>query len=208
MWATTMLAASIPAIVVFILYERRTKERGHDPLVDLTLFELVGYRRGLFVVAAYFLGAGSLFLVLSLFEQSGLGRDPMRAAVSFVPSGIATFVASWLATRHAERKPALFLYGGLTCVLMGLFVIVAALAGLEATARKQVKELPTTAVATLQRLSDPRGPGLAAVAQYERDHARYTAQRAMAEKSTCSTADIDEKFKTAVASMQAFRAGR
>jgi hypothetical protein len=89
-----------------------------------------------------------------------------------------------------------------------LTVIAESMAGLEATARKQVRELPTTAVATLQRLSDPRGPGLAAVAQYERDHARYTAQRAVAEKSTCSTADIDEKFKTAVASMQAFRAGR
>lgn len=134
-WASAMLAAAIPAIVVFILYERRTKERGHDPLVDLTLFELVGYRRGLLVVASYFLGAGSLFLVLSFFEQSGLGREPMRAAMSFVPSGIATFVASSLATRHAERKPTLFLYGGLTCVLTGLFVLVSALALLDGTAR-------------------------------------------------------------------------
>jgi hypothetical protein len=87
------------------------------------------------IVAAFFLGAGSLFLVLSLFEQTGMQRDPLRAAMSFLPSGIATFVASSLATRHAERKSSLFLYGGLACTLTGLVAIVASLASLDGTAR-------------------------------------------------------------------------
>lgn len=134
-WAIAMLVAAVPALVWFVRLERHTASQGRDPLVDLSLFRLLGYRRGLYVVGSYFLGAGSLFLVLSLFEQSGLGRDPVRAALSFLPSGVATFVASSIATHHAARKPNLFLYGGLACVLSGLAVLVGSLAMLDATAR-------------------------------------------------------------------------
>jgi MFS family permease len=134
-WAVWMLVAAGPALAAFVQLERRTAARGRDPLVDPALFRLIGYRRGLMIVAAFFLGAGSLFLVLSLFEQTGMQRDPLRAAMSFLPSGIATFVASSLATRHAERKSSLFLYGGLACALTGLVAIVASLASLDGTAR-------------------------------------------------------------------------
>ncbi len=127
-WAVLMLVAAVPAVIGFIHLERRTAAKGRDPLVDLALFRLVGYRRGLFIIGAYFLGAGSLFLVLSLFEQSGLARDPMRAALSFLPSGIATFVAASLATRHAENRASLFLYGGFASALSGLVAIVGSLA--------------------------------------------------------------------------------
>ncbi|MCY2960132.1 MAG: MFS transporter [Planctomycetota bacterium] len=129
-WAIWMLVAAAPALFLFVKLERRTALAGRDPLVDLALFRLMGYRRGLFIVGTYFLGAGSLFLVLSLFEQSGLGREPVRAALSFLPSGVATFAASWLATRHASAKPNLFLFGGLACVLAGLATLVGSLAWL------------------------------------------------------------------------------
>ncbi len=134
-WAVWMLVAAVPALAAFIQLERRTAAQGRDPLVDLALFRLVGYRRGLFIVGAYFLGAGTLFLVLSLFEQNGLARDPMRAALSFVPSGVATFVAALLATRHAESRARLFLYGGFASALSGLVAIVGSLASLDGTLR-------------------------------------------------------------------------
>lgn len=127
-WAIWMLVAAVPALYAFVKLERRTAAEGRDPLVDLALFRLMGYRRGLYIIGSYFLGAGSLFLVLSLFEQSGLGRDPVRAALSFLPSGVATFAASWIATRHAGSNPRLFLLGGFACVLTGLVAIVGSLA--------------------------------------------------------------------------------
>lgn len=127
-WSIALLAASLPALWLFFALERRTAAHGRDPLVDLALFRLVGYRRGLFTVGSYFLGAGSLFLILSLFEQHGLQRDPMRAAITFLPSGVATFAASWIATHRAALRPRLFLLGGFACVLAGLVAIVASLA--------------------------------------------------------------------------------
>jgi MFS family permease len=130
-WSIALLASSVPAFWAFARAERATQRRGGDPLVDPELFRLAGYRRGLAVVAAYFLGAGTLFLILSLFEQSGLGRDPLRAAATFLPSGVATFAASFLATGNADRRPLWFLYGGLASVLLGLFTIVSSLALLD-----------------------------------------------------------------------------
>ncbi|MBL8863329.1 MAG: MFS transporter [Planctomycetes bacterium] len=127
-WSIALLSSSAPALWAFLRAERATKRRGGDPLVDPALFRLAGYRRGLLVIASYFLGAGSLLLVLSIFEASGLGRDPLRAALSFVPLGCATFLASFLATGGAARRPALFLHGGLASLVAGLGVIVLALA--------------------------------------------------------------------------------
>jgi len=137
----------------------------------------------------------TIAIALSLASCAGLESSPLTTSS----------LGSTGSDSQGSPAPAAF---DCTAARRDLAAIADGMIGLEATARKQTRELPTTAVATLQRLSDPRGPGLAAVAQYERDYARYTAQRAQAEKSTCSTADIDEKFKTAVASMEAFRAGR
>lgn len=127
-WAMGMLVVAVPALYAFVKLERRTAAAGRDPLVDLSLFDLVGYRRGLFIIGSYFLGAGSLMFVLSLFEQKGLGRDALHAAYAFVPLGVATFAASWIAMRHAALNPRLFLLGGFACVIAGLVVIVSSLA--------------------------------------------------------------------------------
>jgi hypothetical protein len=132
--ARVTLCLAGPCVLLFVAAERATARRGGDPLVDPDLFRLAGYRRGLFVVASYFLGAASLFLVLSLFEQRGLGRDLLRAALAFVPSGVATFAASFLATGNADRRPALFLHGGLALVLAGLLLLVGGLSFLDGPA--------------------------------------------------------------------------
>lgn len=93
-------------------------------------------------------------------------------------------------------------------VRQNLSALATSLAGLERLARKQVQELPTTAVATIQRLSDSRGPGLAAVAQFEDERARFVALATSAAANSCPIKDIDETFLTAVDTMSAFRSGK
>lgn len=88
-----------------------------------------------------------------------------------------------------------------------LSALASSLSGLEPAARQQEKALPTTAVATIRRLSDPRGPGLAAVAQFETEKARYTALASAASQNACPTTDYDETVRIATERMLAFRAG-
>ncbi len=137
-WAVALLAAAPPALWIFLWLERATHARGRDPLIDLSLCRLLGFRRGLAMIGAYFTGMGSVFLVLSLFEQRGLGRDALGAAATFLPSAAATLVASLLASRHAARHPRRFLAGGLAAVVLGLSTMTFALAVLEGAARDVV----------------------------------------------------------------------
>lgn len=89
-----------------------------------------------------------------------------------------------------------------------LSALTTSLAGLEPLARQQVQALPTTAVATFQRLSEPRGPGLAAVAQFEAERTRYVILSAIATENSCPIRDIGEAFQSAVDKMSAFRSGK
>ena len=89
-----------------------------------------------------------------------------------------------------------------------LSALATSLAGLEPLARKQIQELPMTAVATFQRLGEPRGPGLAAVAQFEDERARFVRLAASATGSSCPIRDIEATVQAADEKMSAFRSGK
>jgi predicted MFS family arabinose efflux permease len=124
-WAIALLVLSVPLIAWFVLAERRSARSGHDPVIDMELFRLVSFRRGLAMIVAYFFGGGSLFLVLSLYEQKGLGLDTLHAALTFTSFAIGLFVASIAATRYAAHYRSQFLHVGfaLVCVGIGLLVV-------------------------------------------------------------------------------------
>lgn len=123
-WAFVMLASSAPAFVWFARHERRTRARGGDPLIDPALFELSTFRRGLAMIASYFIGGGSLFFVLSIYEQRGLGQDPLSVALTFTGFAVALLVSSITASRLVSFHRAKFLFGGFACLCAGLAVLV------------------------------------------------------------------------------------
>lgn len=127
-WAFVMLAASVPVLVWFFRAERRAAQHGRDPVIDLELFRLVSFRRGLAMITAYFFGGSALFLILSLYEQQGLGLKPLDAVNTFIGFAIALLVSSIVATRHVARRRMLFLHGGFVLICVGLAIVVAGLA--------------------------------------------------------------------------------
>lgn len=127
-WSIVMLVCSLPLIWWFFREERRAAEHGRDPLIDLVLFKLTSFRRGLAMITAYFFGGGSLFLVLSLYEQKGLGLSPLQAAETFLGFAIALFVSSIFATNLVAKHRAFFLHGGFALICVGMGVLVAGLA--------------------------------------------------------------------------------
>lgn len=79
------------------------------------------------------------------------------------------------------------------------------MAALPAVAKSQSESLPTTVVATFQRLTGPRGSGLQAVEQFEVEKQRYDVLAASARANGCSTADIDKSYQAAFEKMADFR---
>jgi hypothetical protein len=80
------------------------------------------------MISAYFMGGGGLFLILSLYEQQGLGKDAFSAALTFTGFAFAVLVASITASRFAALHRTKFLFGGFASLCAGLATVVVGLA--------------------------------------------------------------------------------
>ena len=84
----------------FVRWEARTVERGHPPLLDVSLLRgLPGYANGLLVGTLYFTGFTGIFLVLSVHLQEGEGFSPLQAALLMTPFAVGAATTSPLAGR-------------------------------------------------------------------------------------------------------------
>jgi EmrB/QacA subfamily drug resistance transporter len=127
-WSLVMLALFLPALALFLLHEKSASRRGRDPLVDPMLFKLETFRRGLAMIGSYFIGGGAMFFVLSTYEQKGLGKDALSAALTFTGFAVALLASSITASRFVVWHPRKFLFGGLASLCIGLSIIVSGLA--------------------------------------------------------------------------------
>jgi EmrB/QacA subfamily drug resistance transporter len=127
-WAFICLAASVPALAVFILYERRVSASGGSPLVELSLFGDRVFVAGLATSLAFYSGLSAFFMTITFFLQDGLKLSPKTAGYTLVPFGIGFLMASSLAVKLARRL------GSLT-INVGAGMMIIALAGIVAIAR-------------------------------------------------------------------------
>ncbi|MBO2452940.1 MFS transporter [Actinomadura barringtoniae] len=89
-WLWVMLAASVPALVAFVLWQRRVKARGGYPLLNLEVIAQPVIRWGLASLAASTATYFALMFVLALYLQQGLGKSPLFSGLVLV-SWVAAF---------------------------------------------------------------------------------------------------------------------
>ena len=90
---------------------------GGTPLVRLRLLRERPFAVGMTLVVLTYAGINSLFLVLSLTLQDGLGMDALGAGLVYTPFAVAFFAASLLAGRLARFGRRVLLLGALTGAL-------------------------------------------------------------------------------------------
>ncbi len=107
-WVLVLIAASLPLLGAFLVFERALARRGGMPILDPALLEIGRFRRGLVVTCLFFFTT-PFYVFFSLYLQAGLGRTPLVAGLAVLPFGIANFVGPMLATRlPAAARPYLF----------------------------------------------------------------------------------------------------
>ncbi|MEJ7704922.1 MAG: MFS transporter [Geodermatophilaceae bacterium] len=95
-----LLAVAAVVLAGFVLWERRLARRGGAPVMDLGLFARRSYALGAGLALWYFAGFTSIFFVLTLTLQSGLGYTALQAGLAATPFalGVAwppSAVAGW-----------------------------------------------------------------------------------------------------------------
>ena len=117
-WALTPIA--FLCLGVWIWWERRYAARGRTPMVDLGLFRAPSFRNGTIIISLFFLGTTSIWALLALYMQQGLGHSALATGLIGLPSAIASAVASPLVGPHVLRVGRPLVIAGLTLVLLGV----------------------------------------------------------------------------------------
>ncbi|MEA2742434.1 MAG: hypothetical protein QOG25_805 [Acetobacteraceae bacterium] len=100
LWGVEALGALI--LVALPRLERRIEQAGRTPLIDLDLLDDRSFLLGIAATACFFAANISVYLVVTLFLQNGLGWSAFQAGCSVLPLALAFVVAS----RHGARRAA------------------------------------------------------------------------------------------------------
>ena len=119
-WLLVPLALLL--LAAFLAWEVHYRSRGRDALVDLTLFRRRSFSFGSSMITVYFAGFTSLFFVLTLLLQFGLGYSALEAGLITLPFALGSGVAAALAGRVVHRF-------GRALVTIGLVLVVAGYLG-------------------------------------------------------------------------------
>jgi EmrB/QacA subfamily drug resistance transporter len=119
LWSIVSLAASLPLAVIFWRWQRALAARGGQPLVAPSLLAHRPFVLGLGVTLLFFCGNASLYFVLALYLQQGLGLPPLESGLVFTTLAVGFFATSMAAPwferrlgRHAIFSGALLLAAG------------------------------------------------------------------------------------------------
>lgn len=113
-----------PLLLVFVRWERRITARGGAPLLDVGLLRQVpGYASGVLIGSLYFTGFTGVFLVLSIYLQSGRGLSPLDAALVLTPFAVGAALSSPVAGRVVSRVGRVLTVWAVAGMMTALVVI-------------------------------------------------------------------------------------
>jgi EmrB/QacA subfamily drug resistance transporter len=118
LWTFLSLAAAIPVMALFALWEARLLRLGKDPLVDIRLFRNRSFSVGVAIGLFYFAGFIGLIFALSLYLQIGLGLSALTAGLTLLPFAAGSFAGSAASDTVAARI-------GTWVVLLGAGMVIA-----------------------------------------------------------------------------------
>jgi EmrB/QacA subfamily drug resistance transporter len=121
-WLLLPLAALL--LACFLAWEVRYGKRGHDPLVDLTLFRRRSFSFGSSMITIYFAGFTSLFFVLTLLLQFGLGYSALLAGLVTLPFAAGSGLSAGLSGRVVHRFGRGLVLAGLLLVVLGYLGVI------------------------------------------------------------------------------------
>ncbi|MDR1852851.1 MAG: MFS transporter [Propionibacteriaceae bacterium] len=91
-----LLLAAAALAGAWMWWEVSYHRRGHEPMVNPELFRLRSFIHHTLISAVDFLGITSIFVIVAMFLQQGLGWDALQASLIGLPNAVVTmFAANW-----------------------------------------------------------------------------------------------------------------
>jgi EmrB/QacA subfamily drug resistance transporter len=126
-WTFAAMAASVPVLALFALYERRKARADGSPLVEMGLFRQRAFVGGLLVSLALMGGLVAFFLVYILYVQVGLGFSALQSGLTALPWPLGIAVASGVSVQLAPRVGRPLLNAGFAILALGVGGLILAI---------------------------------------------------------------------------------
>ncbi len=120
-WWLLIPAAAL--LVAFALWELAWRRRGKETLIDLTLLKVPAYLFGLSLGTFYFAGFTSIFLVVTLYLQTGLHYSALQAGLTTTPFALGAAASALASGRLVGRLGRKLAVIGLVAVAAALVII-------------------------------------------------------------------------------------
>lgn len=125
-WWLLVLAVALAGVLA--VWERHRNARNKPAVLPRALTTNAGFVMGAILAAAFFAGFTSIFLVVSMFYQDGLGHSALVAGVAQLPFAAAAAIAShWSAKRVITHGRPIVIFGTLTMSAAVALIVIAAL---------------------------------------------------------------------------------
>jgi EmrB/QacA subfamily drug resistance transporter len=123
-WTLAMLAASIPVLAGFGIYQLRRAASGRIPLVRLTMFAKRSYSSGVVFVIVFFGAIVGFSLAIGVFLQLGLGYSAMKASLTMAGWAIGAFAGSAVSAMTMAKLGRRVLHNGLAIMGVGVAIFL------------------------------------------------------------------------------------
>lgn len=131
-WSLVCLLASAPLLALFWAYQRRLAARGGQPLLAPSLLAQKPFVLGLAVTWVFFAGNASLYFVLALYLQQGLGLSPLHSGLVFTMLAAGFFATSMASPWFARKLGRHAIFSGALVLALGHAVLYGLLGSLSA----------------------------------------------------------------------------
>ncbi|KJF17192.1 MFS transporter [Acidithrix ferrooxidans] len=101
----TYLSIAFGAIIFISLtkWEQFASRTGREPIVDPKLARQRPFSGGVAIAMAYFGAFSSLFIIISLIWQVGLGRSPLASGLTVAPFALGTLISGSISDKFSAR---------------------------------------------------------------------------------------------------------
>lgn len=123
-----LLPVGLLLVYLWVKWERYFAARGYSPMVDLQIFSTRSFTNGTVIMSLYFMGMTSIWVLVTLYMQLGIGKSAFEASLIGIPSAfisaIAAYVAGRLVINYGRRVVITGLLIGVFGVLLCTIVVL------------------------------------------------------------------------------------
>ncbi|WP_429860962.1 MFS transporter [Brevibacterium spongiae] len=118
------LPLGLAAIWAWTRWERRYARLGRPPMVDLDLFRIRSFSNGSIIITLYFLGVTSVWVLVAMYMQQGLGHSALAAGMIGLPAALLSAISADVSGRFVFQIGRRLVVWGIVTCLVGLVATI------------------------------------------------------------------------------------